>query len=272
MSLCYVTMTIVSRRHRFVYLKSKKTAGTAVEAHLLMHTPLGGDIWHTAPNIRKYDLPRRRRALVLAGPGARLLAVPEVGPLARYGQRFKIREHHPASSLADFLGSFWDHALKATSVRNPWDVMVSAWQWRREGRGQSPPVTVGFHEWAMACLGEDAAWRRRIHAYAPRSLIDPYVFIDGRPVVDVLIRQESIDQGLHEIGTRLGISLGPLDICENRTDRRRNYRGYYSDELAEAVGRYFRDITDLCGYTFDPDDDGQDAGSMVALDSGEGAD
>lgn len=107
-----------------------------------------------------------------------------------------------------------------------------------------------------ACLGGDDDWRKRIHTYDPRSLIDPYIFIDGRPVVDVLIRQESIDQGLHEIGRRLGASLRPLEIRENRTDRRRDYRAYYSEELAEVVGRYFRDITDLCGYRFDPGDDG----------------
>jgi hypothetical protein len=46
-------MTIINRGHAFVYLKSEKTAGTAVEAHLLTRTPLGGDIWHTAPNIHK---------------------------------------------------------------------------------------------------------------------------------------------------------------------------------------------------------------------------
>lgn len=245
-------MTVISRRHRFVYLKSRKTAGTAVEAHLLTRTPLGGDIWHSAPNIREYDLPRRRRPVILGSAAGRLVAAPEIGPLVRYGWRWKIREHHAAAPLARLLGSFWDRALKVTNVRNPWDVMVSAWQWRREGRGQSPPVAADFDEWSRACLSGDVQWRKRIHAYDPRSLMDPFLFDDGRPLVDVLIRQEDIEQGLDEIGRRLGLSLGPIEIRENRSRRRRDYRSYYSDELAEAVGRYFSDVIALCGYAFDP--------------------
>lgn len=247
-------MTVISRKHRFVYLKSRKTAGTAVEAHLLTQTPLGGDIWHTAPNIATYELPRRRRPVLLGSPGGKLIVAPEVGPLVRYGWRWKIREHHEAATLARLLGSFWDRALKVTNVRNPWDAMVSAWQWRRDGRGKSPPVTVDFHEWLNAALSGDVQWQKRVYAYDPKKLMDPFVFIDGRPAVDLLVRQECIDPGLRALGMKLGIPLPPIEIRENRSRRRRDHRSYYSDALAEAVGRYFPEIVSLCGYRFDPED------------------
>lgn len=245
-------MTVINRRHRFVYLKSAKTAGTAVEAHLLTRTPLGGDIWHTAPNIHKYDLSLHRRSLVVGSRGGTLITAPEMGPLARFRPFQNIREHHAAASLAPLLGAFWDRALKATSVRNPWDIMVSAWQWRRDGMGNSPPVTASFEEWSTACLSGDAQCQDRVHGYDAKRLMYPYVFIDGRPVVDVLIRQESIDEGLSELGRRLGVTLPPLKIRENRSYRRKDYRGYYTDELADSVGRYFAEINSLCGYGFDP--------------------
>jgi len=245
-------MTIINRGHAFVYLKSEKTAGTAVEAHLLTRTPLGGDIWHTAPNIHKYDLSRRRRSLVVGNLGGTLLTVREFGPLRRFGPFQSILEHHAAASLAPLLGAFWDRAIKATSVRNPWDIMVSAWQWRRDGKGNSPPLTASFEEWSTACLSGDAERQDRVHGYDAKDLMYPYVFIDGRPAVDVLIRQESIDEGLGELGERLGATLPPLTIRENRSCRRKDYRGYYTDKLADSVGRHFAEIISLCGYGFDP--------------------
>ena len=152
-------MTVINRSHNFIYLKSAKTAGTAVETYLLTQTPLGGDIWHTARNILKYDLPRYRRRVVFGSLGGKLLAAPEIRPLARFlPARLYVSEHHEAAPLAHLLGGFWDRALKVTNVRNPWDVMVSAWQWRREGRGGSPPVTAGFEEWVTACFSGDIQW------------------------------------------------------------------------------------------------------------------
>ena len=51
-------MTIIHRQHRFIYLKSAKTAGTSLEVHLLVRTALGGDLWSTASEILNYGLPR----------------------------------------------------------------------------------------------------------------------------------------------------------------------------------------------------------------------
>lgn len=246
-------MTIISRRHGFIYLKSKKTAGTTVELHLLTRTPLGKDIWRTAPNIGKYQLPRHRRRIVLGTRGRRLFTIPEPPRLRRlFPWKPNICEHHDAASLAQLLAGFWEQALKVTNVRNPWDIMVSGWKWRREGRGGSPPVTASFEEWCRACLSADVEWQKRIYAYDARGLMAPFLFIDDRPVVDVMIRQEDIDGGLAEVGRRLGISLGRLEIHENQTRRKRDYRRYYSDGLAESVGDYFADVTELCGYRFDP--------------------
>jgi len=81
------------------------------------------------------------------GLGETLITAPEMKPPTLFRPfRPNLLEHHAAASLAPLLGTFWDRALKATSVRNPWDIMVSAWQWRREGKGSSPPVTAGFEE------------------------------------------------------------------------------------------------------------------------------
>ena len=244
-------MTVINRRHKFVYLKSEKTAGTALEAHFLTETEIGGDIWHTAPNIRKYGLSVRRRPYVIGSLKKKLIAVPKIRPLAYFQRSRQIEEHHAAAPLAALLGDFWESALKVTSVRNPWDIMVSAWQWRREGRGNSPPVTASFEEWTRACISGDPELQARVYGYDAKALMYPYLFIDDRLVADVLIRREAIQEGLDEIGKRLGITSPTIQIRENQTFRQREHRSFYTDRLGDAVGRYFAEIIDLCGYTFD---------------------
>lgn len=248
-------MTVIHRKHRFIYLKSAKTAGTAIEAHLLTQTVLGNDIWHTAGDIRKHGLPLHRKHVVLGSIGGRLVAFPEHPTLThRYPYRLSILEHHRAEPLSKRLGGFWDRALKATAIRNPWDIMVSAWSWRRGGRdGRADPISATFDEWASAALSGDAEWQERVQAYDTRGLMHPYLFVDGRLTVDVVIRQERINDGLREIGERLGVSLPPIAVREKTSNRKRDYRSYYTDELAESVGDYFMDIISLFGYRFDPE-------------------
>jgi hypothetical protein len=247
------TLTVINRKHRFIYLKSAKTAGTAIEAHLLTRTALGNDIWHTAGDIRKHGLPLHRNNVVLGSIGGRLMVLPEHHALRHwYPWRFHIREHDRAKPLSKRLGGFWDRALKATAVRNPWDIMVSAWSWRRDGRdGRAKPITASFDEWASAALSGDAEWQERVQAYDTRGLMHPYLYADGRLAVDLVIRQERINDGLNEIGERLGISLPPIAVREKTSNRERDYRSYYTDELAESVGDYFADLISLFDYRFD---------------------
>jgi hypothetical protein len=244
-------VTIIHRDHKFIYLKSRKTAGTSVEAHLITQTPLGNDIWRTAGEIAKYGLPLKRRDLLLRFGGT-LVASRAFAPFHRIWMRnMRIQEHHDAMSLSRTLGSFWEQSIKAANVRNPWDLMVSAWQWRRDGwGGRAEPITAPFHEWLSAALSNDPDWQGRVRAYDPRILIHPFLFIDGRRVVDVLIRQESINDSLQELGSVLGLDLGKLSGHEKASRRDRDYRVYYSDSLAEAVQNCFDDLIRLCGYRF----------------------
>ena len=250
-------MTIINREHDFVYLKSAKTAGTAIESHILTMTDLGGDIWHTADDIRKHGLPLCNRHIVLGSVGGTLRTWPDVPLLTRLAPyRFHVQEHHWAESLAARLGAFWTRSLKATSVRNPWDIMVSAWSWRRDGRhGKAVPISAAFDEWTRACLSGDPEWQARIDAYDPRVLMHPYLFIDGELAVDVVIRQERINDGLAELEKRLGVCVPPIAVREKASNRKRDFRSYYSDELAESVGDYFADLVSRFGYRFDAEAD-----------------
>lgn len=253
-------MTVINRQHRFIYLKSRKSAGTSCEAHLLLNTALGNDIWHTAMDIEQYGLPvqSRRRILRLQGDQLRTASIPPaIYKVLPWSWTVHIGEHHEAKGLQGLLGDFWNSACKVTNVRNPWDMMVSAWQWRRDGRGgTSTPITVEFEEWMNAAFSGDKEWMTRVYAYDPRVLLAPFVFVNGKCVVDVLIRQEAINDGLTELGTRLNLPLGSLAIRTKRSKRKADFRSYYTDALIDKVNTAFADIIRITGYTFDTDSPG----------------
>ena len=129
---------------------------------------------------------------------------------------------------------------------------MSAWQWRRGGRGgRAKPIGTGFHEWASAALSGDRSWQERCGAYDARNLMHPFMLVDGKLAVDYLIRQEAINEGLESLGKRLGLSLGHIAIREKSSRRARDYRSYYNEDLAAAVAVYFSDVIDMTRYRFE---------------------
>ncbi|MFW6145617.1 MAG: hypothetical protein ACOC4Y_02330 [bacterium] len=245
-------MTIINRRKKFIYLKSRKTAGTSVEIHLLSNTHLGGDIWNTAGEIVGYGMPRTKRNFIVPAFGKSIMTVPGAQLMGRiWPWRFRIHEHHDANSLSKTLNYFWDDSIKATNARNPWDLMVSAWQWRRDGRGgATEPTTACFEEWLRAGLSGDYDWQKAVQAYDPSTLLHPFLFLNGRCAVDVVIKREAINDGLLELGRLLNAKLGSINIYEKKSSRNEDYRRYYSSELAEKVAICFSDVIKLLNYEF----------------------
>lgn len=248
-------MTIIHRQHRFIYLKSFKTAGTSIEAHLLKRTNLGGDLWSTSSEILNHGLPQKSPATAMFVRRGRIYALHRHSLFVRAWPapwRLRIVEHQPAHDLKSQLGEFWQRAIKVTSVRNPWDILVSGWQWRRDGRGgRAQPIDTGFHEWASAALSGDSDLQKRCGAYEARNLMHPFMLIDGRLAVDHFIRQEAINEGLDSLSERLGLKLGHITTREKPSNRTRDYRSCYSEDLADRVAEYFRDFIDITGYSFE---------------------
>lgn len=231
---------IVSHRHRFIFLKTKKTASSSIE--LALSEICGPDdiITPLQPPDEKlrrgrlpqhYAIPVRRRALV--APLRRMLGATP----ARAGLEFY--NHMPAYKVAAALPKpVWDSYTKVAVERNPWDREVSLYFWEtRQLPEESRPSFADF------VLKRPALERvKNVQLYS----------IDGKIVVDRFLRYERLADDFAAFMADLGIETPP-QLPHAKSSHRPGgsaYRRFYDDATREAVGRYYaREIAHF-GYTF----------------------
>lgn len=185
---------IVSHRHRFVFIKTTKTAGTSVE--LFLRQFCGPD--DIVTTLRP-DEEREAMALGLPGPhnvGSRPLAPWEVRRAdlrravgwRRWPDRRRFYGHQPARLVRDALGAAtWRDYRTFTVVRDPWEVAVSRFFWK--SRPSKPTRRHVSLDDAVEMAG------RNWGIYS----------IDDAVGVDIVLRHERLDEDLTNLCAALGL-------------------------------------------------------------------
>lgn len=145
--------------------------------------------------------------------------------------------------------------FKFTFVRNPWDRVVSAYHFLREGglndrdRGDAERSVLAFatfDEFVREFIGQNRLMET-VH-FRPQ-----YLFLckndRAAPDVDFIGRFERFEEDFATVCARLGVSCTPAHANSGRS-RPISWRNVYTDETAEIVSlAYARDIT-LFDYAF----------------------
>ena len=228
---------ILSHEHRFIYVKTYKTASTSIEAALSevcgaedVITPASEELMATrasgrAQNYRIEHPEKPRRALI-----KRLLGRPE----RAYHPSVGYYEHMPAWRIRTYCGEeVWRRYFKFSFERNPWDRQVSWYHYKCKNK-EAKPSFESFN-----------ADRKR--AYVENW--DLYT-IDGAIALDFVGRYEELAQGFAKILEAIGlagkVTLPKTNVSKGKTE----YRSYYTDEGRELIGRlYAREIAHF-GYEF----------------------
>lgn len=234
---------IASFSRSFVFIKTRKTAGTSLEIALAPHcaaqdivTPIAPEderlrIAHGAVLARNYADPASEAAFagaVLRGDDRAARAV-----MAALGPAGHFYNHMPALLVrAKVPAAFWAGAFKFAVERHPYEKAVS-WAWFQLHRGRRPPTDLAA-----------------VLADAPRFIDDtPAYLIDGRLSVDRLLRYERLDTELGEVAARLG--LPPLNLPRAKGQIRRDPRPA-AEVLTPAQKRAIYDATartfEIVGY------------------------
>lgn len=215
---------IASRQHRFVFLKTRKTAGTSVE--IALSRVCGPDDVVTPISAEDEEL-----RLASGGVGPQNFTSP---PLGR-----KVFNHVAATRAKNALGpQWWDDSFKFAIERNPWDSIVSLYHWRfRPERVADPP---SFDEFVRSALVEEFAENSSIYRIA------------GEVAVDRVLRYESLNEELTQVWARLGLP-GTPDLPRAKSGARpvsRPFQDYYSPVTRDRVAVLFAASIGDFGYEF----------------------
>ncbi len=216
---------ILSPGRGYVFIHIPKTGGTALalalEARAKRDDIMAGD----TPKARR----RRRRLRGLRGQA-----------------RGRLWKH---STLADIEGlvpeAVLDRLFAFTLVRNPWDRAVSYYHWARAQRFDHPAVALARHLEFAAFIAHPvirAAFRRwPASAWMRRA--------DGREQCAAFIRLEHFAEDAAPLFAHLGFRFDLPRV--NESDRRRDWRGYFSDATARIVAEDCAEDIARFGYRFE---------------------
>jgi hypothetical protein len=231
---------IISHQHKFIFLKTKKTAGTAIEAAL---SELCGPSDVITPYREESEEDRKGRGpqnyriehpLKPQRPFWRkLLGRPE----RYYHPTVGFYEHMPAARVRDYVGEeVWRSYFKFAFDRNPWDRQVSWYLYKTKSKMFRPSFERFMQD------------RRR--AYVSNYAI--YTIGDAL-AVDFVGHYETLQEDLAKALAMAGVTQAPDVPRTNVTpdkDEAGDYRGYYSEATRERVAEWYAPEINLLHYGF----------------------
>lgn len=232
---------IISHRHRFIFIKTNKTAGTSFEFALAR---ICGPKDIITPVSREDE--KVRRELRLPGPQNHRLPIREIGAgkalsallRGRASRELGYYNHISAAEIRAHLGEArWRSYFKFCFERNPWDRVVSLYYWKQ--RKQRRVTLAEF----IRSDEVQVLKRRGIGLYT----------IDGEVVVDRICRFENLVGELNTVRRQWGIDE-PLEMPRLKGQYRRDkrpYRELLSDADRDHIAELFQDEIALLGYRYD---------------------
>lgn len=230
---------IVSHRHRFIFIKTRKTASTSVELYLRQFCGPDDIITHDTDEDE-------RLARDLGLPGPQNIKTTYTMPWRmrgrdlwwarthrRYPRRYDIKMHADAATIRSYVGEdVWNSYVKITTVRDPWDATVSLYYWRRSSRSPNGP------DRTIDTAVDRAA--RNWESYT----------IDGVPVVDHVIRYEQLARDVQDVCDQLGlVATMPLHVAKGGLRPERSPASeVLSPNQARRVAEIARDEIAWLGY------------------------
>jgi hypothetical protein len=217
---------IISHRHKFIFIKTRKTAGTSIEHFLLDH--LGPDdavIGGGRQNVHGRWNPTRE---LLSHPGPSNVKL----TLKQWRTRELYYQHMPAWKIRARVGpAVWDEYFTFCFERDPWDKLVSFYFWRTRNQADDRP---DFETWVRAT--------RTVSGW-------PLYTIGDQPAVDFIGRYENLHDDLAQALERIGLDA-TVELPRDKSGFRPtdDEQVTFSPTLEDWVRREFRHEIALFGY------------------------
>ena len=227
---------IISHKHKFIFIKTAKTAGTSIEVFLSKHCGAADVVTPVEPPVDGHA-PRNYKALfnpmreLIAGANRSRATASDLV------QRRKFFNHMPALLVQKRIPpNIWRSYFKFCVERNPWDKVLSHYHMHAHRAGSL----------ALEQYFKTGKFPLNFPRYTDRA---------GREIiVDRVLRYENLSAELSEVFLQLNIpfdgSLGAKAKSEYRTDRT-PYQLVFNEEQRRRIEQVFAREIELHGYRFE---------------------
>ncbi len=276
-------MTIISHKHRFIFVRQRKIAGSSIM--LKLSGALGDDddlIVHDGKQLEYNPAWDETPFPALRNRGA---AIKRVSPVF-----CAMRGHLPISEIIRIVGEeTWNSYFKFTVVRNPWDWFASFYFFKMKGVNpydenmdnakhyaglwlrQPWSVFYASRIWhflkerrSVSQILKKAKAERHREAMEATLMSDVYSMIlemsedfyfhEGEPVLDQYIAYENLEPEFKQVCERIGLpDLGALKRVKSkvRDAAVRDYRPLYTPQSRQRIEQYFPRTIERFNYRFD---------------------
>ncbi|MFW6275226.1 MAG: sulfotransferase family 2 domain-containing protein [bacterium] len=246
---------IISHKHKFIFIKPIKVAGTSVELNLAKNCGKKDIITH-------HSKPSKESDETLYND---------------YSQNYEgFNPHMPPEKIREKIGEkIWNDYLKITIIRNPWDVVVSKYFWQEKYVDKKIAAnTFKAHKIKYHLLNSKAY--KHILRLLKKTLLkkakvvikksDFQLFVESlsenndkfyfdskcKPAFDFYIRFENLEKDYKKLCQRLGIPFEPLPKTKTKQRKeKKHYSKYYNKKTKKTVEQLFRKQIDYFGYKFE---------------------
>jgi hypothetical protein len=215
---------IISHKHKFIFIKTRKTAGTSIEIALSQFCGPEDIITKISPNdelIRKnlgYPGPQNFKQTTSYFDikyWLRLLKVIKLKP----GEG----QHSPASFIKTYIGdNIWDQYFKFSFERNPFDKAISYYYWDTREMSSPPEINSFIRNMRRAELSN---WKQ----YS----------LNNQVAINYLGKYETLKEDLSAIQKKIG--LPDFSLPNAKSSMRKN-RQHYSQILNPQSRKHIEKI------------------------------
>lgn len=224
---------IISHKHKFIFVKTRKTAGTSIEIAL---SSICGDEDIITPISSEDE--KIRTELGYRGPQNYQLALSgysfnELAIRLLKGKRKEFKNHIGAAQIKRLIGEdIWNGYYKFTIERNPFDKMVSRYYWDESN--------LELNDYIIKFAYQNSDFEK----YS----------INGQIVADDIFKLERIDDMMDALSERFGakLSLDNIKAKGNYRKKREHYSLLINDEARRAIEISFAREMSYLDYFWEP--------------------
>ncbi len=235
---------LLSHPKKFIYLKTKKTAGTSTEV-LLQRWCVDEDISTKSADELHYG-------------DEQISAAGIVGARGSSASNYTFFNHMPAVRIIEHVGiDTWNEYFKFVNVRNPYTRAVSQFFWRHPWLDDRTEALVKkqvhTNQEELPPLPQLREQFTQMLKQTKRPAVEKFL-LTGHPL-DFYIRYESLAQDLETVMTKLELDLADLAKLPKLkagswTLHYPDYRVLFTDESEQLVRETYRDWIEEFGYKF----------------------